>query len=147
MPELCARVFKIKSDAMVNDVVKNGIFGRTVAHVYTIEWQKRKGLPHMHLLIKLHPDNKICGPEDINRFISAEIPDPAKNPRLYKAVMKHMVHGPCGKNFPHSPCMEPIGNTSSKACSKDFPKAYQLETEMTEFSYPVYRRKAPKDGG
>ena len=146
-PELCARVFKIKSDLMVNDVVKNGIFGLVVAHVYTIEWQKRKGLPHMHLLITLHHENKIHSPEDIDRFISAEVPDPKTNPKLYKAVLKHMVHGPCGKNFPHSPCMEQVWNTSVKVCSKDFPKSFQLETEMTEFSYPVYRRRAPKDGG
>ena len=103
---------------MVNDVVKHGIFGRSVAHVYTIEWQKRMGLPHMHLLITLHADNKIHEPKDIDRFISAEIPDPNKNPRLYKAVMKHMVHGPCGKNFPQCPCMEKVGNTSVKGISK-----------------------------
>ena len=146
-PDICARVFKIKSDMMLNDIVKNGIFGLTVAHVYTIEWQKRKGLPHMHLLITLHQDNKIHGPEDIDRFVSAEIPDPEMNPQLYQAVMKHMVHGPCGKNFPHSPCMEPVGNTNALVCSKQFPKDYKVETEMTEFSYPIYRRRAPKDGG
>ena len=146
-PDICARVFKQKADLMVKDVVENGIFGRTVAHVFTIEWQKRKGLPHMHLLITLHSDYKIHDPKDIDKFISAEIPDPEKNPRLYETVLKHMMHGPCGKLFQSSPCMEFVGNTNKKICSKDYPKDFQIETEMSEFSYPLYRRRAPKDGG
>ena len=69
-PDICARVFKLKSDMMVKDVVENGIFGRTVAHVFTIEWQKRMGLPHIHILVTLHPDYKICDPKEIDTFIS-----------------------------------------------------------------------------
>ena len=103
-----------------------------MAHVYTIEWQMRKGLPQMHLLITLHQDNKIHSPDDINKFVSAEIPNPEINPQLYQAVMKHMVHGPCGKHFPNSPCMEAVGNSDLKICSKEFPKAFQLETEVSE---------------
>ena len=112
-PDICARVFKLKSDMMVKDVVENGIFGRTVAHVFTIEWQKRKGLPHIHLLVTLHPDYKIRDPKEIDSFISAEIPDPEENPALYKAVINHMIHGPCGKLFQKSPCMEFDGNTKT----------------------------------
>ena len=140
-PDVCARVFKIKSDSLVADIVKKGIFGLTAAYVYTIEWQKRKGLPHMHLLVTLHHDSKVHDPKDIDKFISAEIPDPVKNPRLYKAVMKHMIHGPCGKHFPKSPCMDSAGNSNVKICSKEFPKEFQPETEMSEYSYPVYRRR------
>ena len=95
----------------------------------------------------LHPDSKVHDPSDIDKFISAEIPDPVRNPSLYQADMKHMVHGPCGKHFPKSPCMETVGNTNIKICSKEFPKDFQLETEMRDYSYPVYRRRAPKDVG
>ena len=76
-----------------------------------------------------------------------KIPDPDKNPELHKAVMKHMIYGPCGKLFQKSPCMEFVGNTKTKMCSKDFPKKFQSETEMTEFSYPVYKRRSPNEGG
>ena len=146
-PDICARVFKQKADMMVKDIEENGIFGRTVAHVFTIEWQKRKGLPHMHILITLHSDYKIHDPKEIDKFISAEIPDPEENPRLFAAVMKHMIHGPCGKLYQKSPCMNYIGNTKTKVCIKDFSKDFQKETEMSEFSYPLYKRRAPKDGG
>ena len=38
--------------------------------------------------------------------ISAEIPDPKTHQRLYDAVMKHMIHEPCGKENRSSPCMD-----------------------------------------
>ena len=101
----------------------------------------------MHLLVTLDKNFKIRTPGDIDKFVCAEIPDPKKNPRLHNAVLSHMIHGPCGKNFPNSPCMENIGNSSVKVCTKDYPKQFQKSTEMSEFSYPRYRRRAPLDGG
>lgn len=53
--------------------------------MYTIEFQKR-GLPHAHILIFLHPSNKYPTPSDINRIISAEIPDQDTNEELYNLV-------------------------------------------------------------
>jgi hypothetical protein len=57
-PDLISRVFQLKKDAIIKDIYKNGVLGRTVAYVYAIEFQKR-GLPHMHLLIFLSRD-KSC---------------------------------------------------------------------------------------
>ena len=54
--------------------MKDGIFGRAIAHVYTIEFQKR-GLPHMHFLIFLHKDDKIKEPADVDKIVCAEFPD------------------------------------------------------------------------
>jgi hypothetical protein len=51
-PDIVAKVFKQKLDALVNDINKNHIFGVPVAHVHVIEFQKR-GLPHAHILIIL----------------------------------------------------------------------------------------------
>ncbi|KAF9643366.1 hypothetical protein BDM02DRAFT_3065665, partial [Thelephora ganbajun] len=64
-PNLCARVFNMKKQAIIEDIYKRGIFGRTVAYVYTIEFQKR-GLPHMHILIFLQPEDKIQTPKQVD---------------------------------------------------------------------------------
>lgn len=73
--------------------------------MYTIEFQKR-GLPHAHILIFLHPSSKYPTPDHINQIISAEIPHPENDRELYKLVGTHMMHGPCGLAKPSSPCMK-----------------------------------------
>ena len=59
----------MKAKQLMLDITENEIFGRIVAHVETIEWQKRKGLPHLHLLVTLHQDDKMRDPSDIDRFL------------------------------------------------------------------------------
>jgi hypothetical protein len=39
---------------------------------------------------------KLTCHEQYDLLISAEIPDKKKYPQLYKMVIKHMMHGPCG---------------------------------------------------
>jgi hypothetical protein len=103
--------------------------------LYTIEFQKR-GLPHAHILLFLHPSSKYPTLDDINKIISAEIPHPEQEKELYQLVKKHMIHGPCGLSNMSSPCM-PTGK-----CSKYYPKNYQQETIVDQDGYPVYRRRA-----
>ncbi|GFY00052.1 helitron_like_N domain-containing protein [Trichonephila clavipes] len=62
-PDLVARIFDIKK-ALLQDLKKNGIFGRIAADIYVIEFQKR-GVPHMHLLLILAEEDKIRDPESI----------------------------------------------------------------------------------
>ena len=52
-----------------------------------------------------------------------------------------MVHGPCGKTNPNSPCM------LNGKCTKKYPKQFKLETQFGEDGYPLYRRRKPEDGG
>jgi hypothetical protein len=66
-----------------------------VAHIHTIEFQKQ-GLPHAHVLFVLASEDKPRSPNEIDEFVSAEIPDPATHPILYDLVTKNMFHGPCG---------------------------------------------------
>ncbi|GJZ38006.1 ATP-dependent DNA helicase PIF1-like protein, partial [Tanacetum coccineum] len=72
--------------------------------VYTIEFQKR-GLPHTHVCLFLHKDDKVPNADQIDKYISAEIPDKDDDPDLYKLVSDFMMHGPCGVDEPNQACM------------------------------------------
>ncbi|KYN28107.1 hypothetical protein ALC57_02481 [Trachymyrmex cornetzi] len=128
-PDICARVFNIKKDYLINLIVKQKFFGEIAAFVYVIEFQKR-GLPHVHILVTLKYNFKITTPQIVDKFISAEIPDPCKNRILHDIVMRHMIHGPCGDW-----CL------INGKCSKHYPKSYLEETRMDEDAYPYYRRR------
>ncbi|XP_020977998.1 uncharacterized protein LOC107636092 [Arachis ipaensis] len=102
--------------------------------VYIIEFQKW-GLPHAHILLFLHKDDKFSTAEDIDKIISAEIPDKELDPEYFEAVEKHMMHGPCGLARKDSPCME------NGKCVRHFPKRFVDCTTIDDDGYPVYRRK------
>ena len=57
-PDIVTRVFELKKNELLKDVVKHGVLGKVVADFHSIEFQKR-GLPHMHLLIFLDEADKI----------------------------------------------------------------------------------------
>ncbi|WVZ49780.1 hypothetical protein U9M48_001109 [Paspalum notatum var. saurae] len=134
-PDVCNRVFHIKLHQLINeDIKKNKCFGRTIAVVYTIEFQKR-GLLHAHILIFLHPDERDPSPSNIDNIISAEIPDKDNDLEGYMAVENFMMHGPCGEANHRSPCM------IDGKCSKHFPKMFSHETTVDEEGYPIYRRR------
>ncbi len=136
-PDLVARVFQLKKKALLQEIFKDGIFGRAVAQVYTIEFQKR-GLPHMHLLIFLDRRDKLLDPAAVDSVIRATWPDPVTEPVLFNAVKSLMVHGPCGALNPDERCME------NGKCSKGFPKPFQDGTSLEREGYPLYNR--PDDG-
>lgn len=102
--------------------------------IYTIEFQKR-GLPHAHILVFLRPEFRILHPNNIDKIISAEIPDKDQDPQLYSIVTSLMIHGPCGKQNNKSPCM------LNGKCTKYFPKKFVDTTVIDSDGYPVYRRR------
>lgn len=128
-PDIVARVFNLKKNALLDTVISEEIFGKVQAWVYVVEFQKR-GLPHIHLLVTLRSNYKITCPEVVDRLISAEIPDPDEESELFAIEMKNMIHGPCG-NW----CLV------NGKCSKHFPKQFQSETSMDKDGYPCYRRR------
>lgn len=71
----------------------------------------------------------------IDRFISAEIPDPNIDPLGYSLVEEFMMHGPCGELNKNCPCMK------NGQCSKRFPKDFQDETTMDDKGFVLYRRR------
>lgn len=140
-PDLIARVFEMKLQYLMKTITEEQGFGVDTGFMYTMEWQKR-GLPHAHILIFLRKEDAIRSTEDIDKVVSAEFPDPITQPLLYNLVSTHMVHGPCGIFNSKSPCCDTDGN-----CSKRFPFKLTSKTQITEDSYPIYRRRSPKDGG
>jgi len=56
-PNIISQVFEQKKKVLLK-LIDNGFFGIPVAHIHTIEFQKR-GLPHIHLLIFLQPQDHI----------------------------------------------------------------------------------------
>ena len=128
-PDLMARVFQLKKEAFLRDLTVEGVVGKVVAHVHTIEFQKR-GLPHMHLLVFLDPQDRIKRAEDIDCLIRADIPDPVTETALYNIVTMVMLHGPCD-----SRCQGPAGK-----CTKGFPKPFRETTSIVENGYPQLKR-------
>ncbi|XP_027108916.2 uncharacterized protein [Coffea arabica] len=133
-PDLVSRVFRAKLELLKAEITKKKIFGEVAACVYVIEFQKR-GLPHAHMLIILKPEYKPLNPEAYDMIVSAEIPDPAKQPHLHFLVMKHMLHGPCGSLKKDNVCMK------DGVCKNHYPKSFTDYTTYTEDGYPHYRRR------
>ena len=153
-PDLVARVFKLKKQQLIRDLGTEMIFGGLLARTHSIEFQKR-GFPHAHIIIWLKREDSHLTPEEIDKIICAEIPNeylkqqhdsggiplPLKRNPLHDAVKEYMVHGPCGSKNPTLSCMR------EGYCRYGYPKEYQLTTETSEDGYPLYRRRAPEEGG
>ena len=150
-PDLVARVFKQKKDQLMKDIISGGIFGKTVAHMHVIEFQKR-GLPHAHILIIIADQDRAMTPDLVDSIVVAELPprpedtdceeEAEQRKRLQTIVMNNMIHGPCGSINPKCPCMD------NGKCTKNYPKAFQKKTVVDmDNNYPTYRRRAPEDGG
>ncbi|XP_038716065.1 uncharacterized protein LOC120009516 [Tripterygium wilfordii] len=133
-PDIVSRVFNMKLTEFMNDIRKNNYFGRVVAAIYTVEFQKR-GLPHVHIIVWLNQQDKCPTVNDINKIISAEIPDKETDQELYNVVSKFMIHGPCGEANSQAPCIK------EGKCMKHFPKKYSPETIIAEDGFIVYKRR------
>lgn len=116
-PDLIASVFHEKIKQIIKDICTDGVMERTVAHIYTIEFQKC-GLPHMHMIVFFYPDSKLCTPEDIDTLLLAKFPDKETHRDLFNLVKKHMVHTPCRieHDNENSPCL-----VDGKCSKQDFP--------------------------
>ena len=123
----------VKLKELLSDLIKRQVFGKPLAYVYTIEFQKR-GLPHAHILLILADEDKPRDPSQYDTIVSAEIPDRLDNPRLYNIVKRCMIHGPCGLAKKIAPCMRD-GN-----CSKKYTKEFSSITTTANDGYPIYRR-------
>nr|XP_017255780.1 PREDICTED: uncharacterized protein LOC108225432 [Daucus carota subsp. sativus] len=133
-PDIIARVFHQKLQQIVDDIKKKNYFGTCLGVMYVVEFQKR-GLPHVHMLIWLNSDSKKNLSTNVDNYVSAEIPDPLKDPEGFNAVSKFMIHGPCGLQNPKCACMKNF------KCTKHFPKKYNASTIFDQSGFPIYKRR------
>jgi hypothetical protein len=132
-PDLVARVFRLKLNALLQDLLDGYCLGRPIGHLHVIEFQKR-GLPHAHILLILHPQDKLHSRSDYDYVCCAELPDKDLEPELYETVTTSMMHGPCGALNPGSSCMK------DGCCTKNYPKQWQDATAEAD-GYPLMRRR------
>ncbi|XP_031131707.1 uncharacterized protein LOC116033092 [Ipomoea triloba] len=133
-PDIICCVFKMKLDAMIEDIKTQKLFGDIYGVIYTIEFKKR-GLPHAHILLFAKTINRVNSAAEIDAIISAEIPYPDADTEYHDVVGEFMLHGPCGQLRKNSPCM------INGKCSKFFPKKYVSHTCLDKDGYPIYRRR------
>ncbi|GKE16740.1 hypothetical protein Tco_1424317 [Tanacetum coccineum] len=103
--------------------------------LYTIEFQKR-GLPHCHSLLWLTESTKIHEDNDVDKYICAELPDPATDAEAYRVISELMIHGLCGYANPSATCMKDGSN-----CNRNLPKPYSERTFIDKDGYVHYRRR------
>ena len=142
-PDVCARVFKARYDALKEEVLKNDVLGRVNAHSATIQRQNRGCKTHILLIIENKDTPGL--PEDIDKIISAELSDLSANPKLFDIVVQAMIHGPCGVLNPCCVFMEASGGQS--IFSKKFPKRFSKETFSRKNGISEYKRRGPDDSG
>ena len=135
--DIVARVMQLKITRLIQLLTVENIFGPTSAHMLTIEWQKRD-LPHGHKIVWL---KTVLSAAQIDLVISAELPDPDTDPELHRAVLAHMIHGPCGEDGFRQDCIK------DGKCERDYPKPYVSETVSERPGFPLYRRRSPEEGG
>ncbi|XP_042969156.1 uncharacterized protein LOC122301855 [Carya illinoinensis] len=100
-------------------------------------WKEITNELHMHEESQNRPDLKdwqVYVPESFDEIVSAEIPDKNTNLHLHNAVVKHMMHGPCGVLNPSNVCMKKKG-----CCKSNYPKDYASATTVGNDCFPIYR--------
>ncbi|KAF5818603.1 putative helitron helicase-like domain-containing protein [Helianthus annuus] len=134
-PDIVARVFQMNVRSFIKHLRTAKPFGDVTADLYTIEFQKR-GLPHCHTLLWVSSASSVQSAEQVDQYITAELPDPVANPTLYRIVTDCMLHRPCGLARMTSPCMK------DGVCSNNFPKPFEHATRFDNAGYVHYKRSS-----
>jgi hypothetical protein len=132
-PDLYCRVFYIKMKALLCDIVIHGVLGVVVAYAWSVEFQQR-GLPHLHACFIVRQEDKPHSPDIVDRIVAAQLPDSSVDLAYFRAVTKHMMHGPCGMHNPSHYCMK------HGQCRFDYPKRLQAATSIPQDGYTKLAR-------
>ncbi|GKE31150.1 DNA helicase [Tanacetum coccineum] len=80
-------------------------------------------------------ESKIKSAEDVDQYISAELPDPRIDPNVYNIVSETMMHGPCRAANMKASCMK------GDKCGKRFPKKFNSKTFFNDNGHVHYQRR------
>jgi len=83
----------------------------------------------------MEEESKVWSPNDYDKYISAELPDQKKYPKLHRLVCKHMMHGTCGVLNHKCACM------IDSSCRFHYPHDFCETTQQGNNSYVIYRRR------
>jgi hypothetical protein len=92
------------------------------------------GLPHLHAVFFVQPEDRPHSAEIVDRIVTAQLPDSETDPAYFSAVTKHMMHGPCGVLNPTHYCMK------HGQCRFDYPKKLQDTTTIPQDGYTKLAR-------
>ena len=101
---MTSKIFRAKLQYLKDQLFKKKIFGKVVAHIHVIEFQKR-GLSHVHIIIILQEGYKILSKDQFDRYVSIKFPNKELYPDLYELIVKNMIHNPCGKYMSIKSCI------------------------------------------
>jgi hypothetical protein len=103
--DILARVFKLKLDELMYDLMHTQLVGRPAGISMVIEFQKRN-LPRGYSVLVIHHGDRQKTADDIDKLVSAQIPrEPTDADNAEKtecliwartAVLTYMVHVSCG---------------------------------------------------
>nr|GEZ91148.1 DNA helicase [Tanacetum cinerariifolium] len=127
--DIVDRVFEMKVQQFVKYLCDSQPFGKTVV-----------GLPHCHTLLWIHDAARVHRDEDIDLYISAELPSKDTDPECYRTVSELMMHGPCGLAYPSASCTH-----NNVDCNKHFPKEYYSRTYTDKDGFVHYQRRDTAD--
>ena len=134
--DLMNHVFLIKLKEMMRHILGphsgDGIFGKCVGYIMSLEHQKR-GPPHAHLLVILAKEAHEFTAAWVDRFISAQIPDPKDKDDcgLYNIITSYNLHDCTDTSL----CYQ----HGKATCKKGFPKPVRETTRVGD-GYAEYRR-------
>ncbi|CAO4386378.1 unnamed protein product [Caenorhabditis nigoni] len=131
-PDIVARIFQLKVEELKKDLFQRNVLGEVLAYIYVIVFQKR-GLPHMHMLIIMKSGSKLRTAADVDRVISAVLPDKNDAPELYEFVASIMMHRLCGVHNPNVSCMKKTDNGKSIQKTGRRSRFSITRSEMAEF--------------
>jgi len=143
IPVVVCRVFKQKLSRLMNafrTMFPNA--GRLIYSIQRVEFQKR-GLPHAHILLKYSNDCTVPG--DIDRVISAHIPEAAGDATIVRRFMIHPNHNSrVINNIPPSPD-KPLKycekwKDGARVCRFGYPKPPQEQTSFDTTGRVLYHR-------